>query len=98
MGARDIEQVGRLLRGQLCLYGHDRHGVTVGHVSQDPEQQIDDSGGQRYAVVAPLRMQLDLVSSSHVAQQASRFTRHQAYRTAVRPSPGVMIPEGHGCP
>ena len=40
MRARDVQEVGGLLRGKLSLHRHDRDGVAIGHLPEKLQQQF----------------------------------------------------------
>ena len=52
--AGDVQEVCRLLGGQLGMNGGDRHGVAGRHLSQDVEQQTDRSRRQDEGCLFPL--------------------------------------------
>jgi len=69
MRARDIEQVGSLLRGQFGMDRHDLYGVTFGQFPQNVHQQAQRRGRQfdRMRLVALVK-NLDVLGGRIIRQ------------------------------
>ncbi|MHB1424683.1 MAG: hypothetical protein ACYC3I_16055 [Gemmataceae bacterium] len=48
VGARDVEQIGGLLRGHLGMGGNEGHGVALGHFDLEMQEQAQCGRWHRY--------------------------------------------------
>ncbi len=63
VGARDVQQVGGLLRGEHGVHRHHRHALAFGHVRRHAREQLDRGARHHQDLVgaAGLGVELDLV-------------------------------------
>jgi hypothetical protein len=78
IGTRHVQEIGCLLRGELSMYGDDRHSVSVSHVTEYFQEEVegiarDDHGDLSPAIIRTYSKGANALRGRKTSEPLERF-------------------------